>query len=166
MKFITDTLNHLKSQLSSYLSRHIVNLTLIFLMYLSYVAYKTGSVYIQALLPRQLKILVAIELIIIVLLSACSIYLFREKIKMNKILKNQIKFISRFHVLWNEHKEPCCPTHKVPFQIHCTGWLPGDDEFVCHQCPLIANYPRIYRLIDENGKKITLAEARKYISFP
>lgn len=84
---------------------------------------------------------------------------------MSKLLKNQPKFISRFHVLWNENKEPCCPTHKIPFQIYISGWVSTDDDFICHQCPLIANHPRIYRLIDDDGKKLTLAEAKKRLQF-
>jgi len=134
---------------------------LILLLLSAYVALIV-SIY-QDLLPiifpkvvQELPTSVLLKLILVttalcVLLSMLSLFIY---------LHLKIKLVPKFGVLWDKKdKEPYCPVHRIPLARHKTKI--GNDPATgldCHKCKE-PSYP----LIDDDNRRLTLAEANKLL---
>jgi len=63
----------------------------------------------------------------------------------------------RFGVLWDKNKEPYCPIHEKPFTRYQVKLEKIETGLRCNKCD------KTVKLINNEGKRITLVEAKKLL---
>jgi hypothetical protein len=112
---------------------------------------------LKNLLSISLNDLLSIVVMLIFIIS--SVVILRER--------HYGKFIRRFNVLWYKTKKnmysPCCDLHYTFLSDYRPPDKDGDGYFyfTCHKCLKESNPRPNKRLVDEDGRPMSLAEANK-----
>jgi hypothetical protein len=143
-------INIINKYLPPYISIPLI-LHIVVLSGMLYISHQNYWVSFSKKVNGSLPILtVATTTIIIYLILLVSYILLCFKIRK--------KLITRLGVLWNQDDEPHCPIHEKPLARHETkineSRATGLD---CAKCN------KTYQLISDEGKKLTLPEAKKLL---